>query len=80
MSAFTEADIRKIVADTVKETLTKLGVDTENPLEYQKDQAFVRSWRNSSEAVKRQGIITAIGIITTGLVGLVWMALKGNAQ
>ncbi|RRY03819.1 hypothetical protein [Brucella anthropi] len=76
----TEADISKIVEDTVKETLTKIGIDTDKPLEYQKDMAFVRSWRSSSEAVKRQGILTAIGIITTGFLGLIWMALKGPAQ
>nr|DAP56840.1 MAG TPA: hypothetical protein [Caudoviricetes sp.]DAU40488.1 MAG TPA: hypothetical protein [Caudoviricetes sp.] len=80
MSALTEADINKIVENAVKETLTKIGIDPEQPLEYQKDMAFVRSWRASSETVKRQGIITVYGIILTGIAGLIWAALKGNAQ
>lgn len=74
-----ESDIRKIVAETVSETLLKLGIDTSEPLELQADMLHVRKQRQSYETVKKQGLVTAIGIITTGILGLIWMALsKGH--
>ena len=73
----TEEEIKKLVADTVKQTLTQLGIEQDKPLEYQKDMAFVRSWRTSSEAVKRQSMLTATGIIITGFIALIWLAIKG---
>lgn len=73
-----EQEIRKIVAETVDQTLTKLGVDTSDPLEVQRDLQHLRAWRESSDTVKRQGLITAVGIIVAGIVGLVWLAIKGS--
>jgi hypothetical protein len=74
----TEADIRRIVADTVNQTLMQLGIDSQDPLEFQKDMQHLRAWRESVATVKRQSLITAIGILTTGIVGLVWIAMKGH--
>lgn len=72
----TEADIRRVVAETVEQTLTRLGVDTENPLEFQRDMQHLRAWRESVSTIKKQSLVTAIGVITTGFIGLVWMVLK----
>ena len=74
----TEAEIRRIVADTVEQTLTRIGVDTQNPIEFQKDLQHLRSWRESVATVKKQSLVTAIGIITTGIVALVWVAVRGH--
>lgn len=73
-----EADIRKIVSETVDQTLTRLGVDIEDPLEFQKDLQHLRAWRESVATVKRQSLMTAIGIITAGVLGLIWMAVRGS--
>lgn len=78
MREITQEQIRDIVEDTVRTTLMTLGVDANNPLEFQKDMAHVRNWRQSVETVKRQSLMTAIGILTTGAVGVLWMAIKGN--
>lgn len=72
-----DAEIRKIVSDTVSETLMKLGIDADDPLEFQADMQHLRNWRQSVATVKRQSLMTAIGIITAGILGLVWMAVKG---
>ena len=64
--------------EALHEMFLALGVDTEDATEVQKDMAFIRSWRESSEAVKRQGMIAAIGVIVIGLLGLIWTALKGG--
>ncbi|MGV6876771.1 hypothetical protein ACUSIJ_29455 [Pseudochelatococcus sp. B33] len=74
----TEAKIKKIVSDTVTETLVRLGVDVEEPFEVQADFMHLRQWRKSTEAVKRQGLITAIGILTVGVLGLIWHAIRGG--
>lgn len=74
----TEAEIRKIVAETVKETLTRMGIPADDPIEVQKDMAHLRAWRESVATVKRQGLITAVGILTAGILGLLWLAIKGN--
>ena len=77
-SAMTENEIRKIVAETVAETLIKLGVDAQNPKEMQADMQHLRAWREASNTVKRQGLMTAVGVLTIGILGLIWMAIKGN--
>lgn len=74
----TEAELNKIVSQAVAETLLKLGIDTSDPVELQKDMAHLRAWRESVQTVKRQSLITAIGILTVGVLGLIWAALKGN--
>lgn len=75
----TQADIRKIVAETVAETLVKLGIDSTDPIELQRDMQHLRAWRESVETVKKQGIITAVGIIIAGVIGMIWVSIKGNA-
>ena len=72
-----EAEIRKIVAETVKETLTRMGIPADDPIEVQKDMAHLRAWRESVSTVKRQGLITAVGIVTAGILGLIWVSVKG---
>lgn len=73
-----EADVKRVVAETVTQTLLTLGVDTNDPVELQKDLAHLRAWRESMETVRRQSLITAIGVITAGVLGLIWLAIKGN--
>jgi len=71
----TEDDARAIARATVREMLITLGADPDEPTELQRDFAFVRTWRLSTEAVERQGLLTAAGIIVTGVLGLIWLAV-----
>jgi hypothetical protein len=74
----TENEIRRIVAETVDQTLTRLGVDTENPIEFQKDLSHLREWRQSVATIKRQSLITAVGVLIAGVLGLIWLGLRGS--
>lgn len=76
----TEAEIRKIVAETVEQTLTRMGIEAADPFEVQKDMQHLRSWRASTETIKRQGLMTAVGIVTAGIIGLIWMAIRGSGS
>jgi len=73
-----EAEIRKIVAETVEQTLTRMGIQAADPIEVQRDMQHLRSWRTSTETIKRQSLLTAIGVLTAGVLGIIWMAIKGG--
>ena len=77
----TEAEVRKIAHEAarqaVKETLTALGVDADHPLEAQKDFQMLRDWRRSAETVKKQSLVTAVGILTAGIIGAIVMYFNG---
>jgi hypothetical protein len=77
VTGLNEAEIRRIVADAVTETLTRMGIDAKEPIEVQRDFQHLRAWRQSIETVKKQSLITAIGIITAGVLGAIWLAVKG---
>lgn len=74
----TEHELKAIVAEAVAETLIKLGIDTSDPVELQKDMAHLRAWRESIATVKKQGLISAIGVLTVGLLGLIWLGLRAS--
>ena len=75
--------LAKVAAQTaarevLRELFVALGVDIDDPTEVQKDMAFIRDWRESSEAIKRQGVVALAIAFVIGLAGLVWAALKGG--
>lgn len=76
MNNLSEQELRRIVAETVKETLTALGIPANDPIEVQKDMQHLRAWRDSVSTIKRQSIVTAVGIIVAGICGLIWMAFN----
>lgn len=71
----TDDEIRKIVSETVAATLIKLGLDADDPLELQADMLHLRRWRKSVENAGRQTLMTAVGIIVAGVIGLVLMKI-----
>lgn len=73
-----EREVRRIVSEAVTETLTRIGIEADDPLEVQKDMQHLRAWRESVTTVKRQSLVTAIGILSAGILGAIWMALKGT--
>ncbi len=74
----TEAEIKRVVSEAVEETLTKLGVQVDDPIEVQKDMGFLHSWRTSTAAIGRHGMLTAVGVVVVGLLGLIWLSIKGG--
>jgi hypothetical protein len=77
------SDVRDIAEEvaraTVKELFLALGVNADDPdavIAVQKDFAHLRAWREASDTIKRKGLGTAVTIVVTGLLGLVWLALS----
>jgi hypothetical protein len=76
----TDDEIREIARtaarEAVREMMIAMGVDTSNPasmIEMQKDFQSLRNWRESMQTVKRQGIISAVGVVVVGLLGMIYM-------
>jgi hypothetical protein len=74
----TEAQFREMITETVQATLTSIGIDAADPLVMQKDFAWLREWRESSEEVKRKGLLALVTLAVTGLAGAVWVGVKGG--
>jgi hypothetical protein len=70
---------REAAKEAVRDMLERLGVDADDFVEVQKDFQHLRDWRLSVAAIKRQGLISAVGVLTMGMLGLIWMALKTGA-
>lgn len=69
-------EIREQVDEGVTDALTRVGIDTENPISAQHDAQFVREWRKTTAAVKRKGMLTAVGILIAGSMGAIWLGLR----
>ena len=73
-----KAMARDIAKETVKLVLRDLGIDIadDEPFELRKDFLFLREWRQTCEQVRNKGTMTVVGIIVTGLLGLLVLGFK----
>lgn len=72
----TEDDLRRIVSESVKETLTRIGVDADDPLEMQKDFQHLREWRETTQSVKAKGLLAVVTLLVSGTAAALWMGFK----
>lgn len=66
----TEGELSAIIEKSVHETLTRLGIDMDKPLEAQKDFQWLRSWRSNSEDLRKHAHRTILGTVVIGILGL----------
>jgi len=71
-----KALVKTAMEESTKSILLQLGIDSDNALDVQKDLAFLRRQRESSEAVarwvKRGVIMTALSSLAT----VVWLGIQ----
>lgn len=72
----TKEEIRELICSGVEDALIRLGLDAENPLETQADLRYLRMWRLSVETAKTKGMMVAVGIIVSGIIGTILLGLK----
>lgn len=72
----TPFEFEEVAEDAANKALAKffltLGVDVTDPkavIRMQDDLRFLGNWRESTEAVKRKAILTAVGVVVTGALG-----------
>ncbi|MEE8608986.1 MAG: hypothetical protein V3S55_15385 [Nitrospiraceae bacterium] len=75
----TQDELRQIVENTVdkaiEETLTRFGIDVDDPLAMQADFRAMREWREASAAIRKKGLMTLVGILVTGSCAMLWLGL-----
>ena len=74
----TEEEFKKVITSTVKETLTNLGCQTDDPIEMQKDFAHLRDGRLSTEAIRKKGTLAAIGFFVVAALGYLLKVITGD--
>lgn len=71
-----EALSRDLIIKTVQHTLTQLGVDSEDPLEMQKDFQHLREWRRAGEEIKSKAGLALITTLMGGIISLIVLGFK----
>mgnify|MGYP003113294519 FL=1 len=76
MSELTEKQVKKIVERTVDDTLAKLGLDSEQIHEAQKDFMYLREQRKLHETMSLRIRFIIVGFIVTGALTLLFLGVK----
>lgn len=70
--------IQEVVRTAVQETLITMGMDAKDRLGLQRDMAFLRELRDTSEKVKSRGLLVLVGILVTALCTAIWLGIKSS--
>ena len=71
-----EEQIRKIVEEAVRETLSVLGIAHKEPQEMQADFLYIRRMRRGSEMVSQRVMTSIITVMIPTTLYLLWEALR----
>lgn len=69
-------ELRGVVSEAVKETLTQLGIQSDHPIEMQRDFQHLRQWRRAGEDLKSKGFVVLMTIFLTGLISMLLLGVK----
>ena len=75
----TPAEQRRLVKETVRETLLQLGVNVEEPeevLAFQRDLHHLRKWRLTMEALEGRSAWMVIATLITGVLAAFWIGFQ----
>lgn len=70
------AKVRQAADEGVTAALERVGINPGDPIEVQRDLAFLRDWRHTAASVRRKGLLTAVGVLVAGGLGLLWLGLR----
>jgi len=73
--------VRELISDVLHSERLKLGVSSDSDdavIALQRDFAFLRRQRLASEALGPMIKKAAIGALASGVLALLWVALRGN--
>ena len=72
----TENEVKEIVSKTVDETLAKMGLNSEEIYEAQKDFMYLREQRKLHEKISLRVRFFIIGFIISGAIALLVLGVK----
>ena len=68
--------IREAVSEGIDDTLTKYGIDTNDPTAMQADMVYLRKSRTGSDEIIKWGKRSAITAAVTGMLVALWQGIK----
>lgn len=81
-----QEDISRIAEAAAEKGIQKaflaIGIDASDPeaiIKMQADFIHLRTWRESTEAVKRKAYLTAVGVLVAGALGYLLVAFGWSA-
>jgi hypothetical protein len=69
-------ELRDLSKDVVRETLTAVGVDMTDLTEVQKDFAYLRTWRKTTESLHGKTLCAVLGMIIAGAMATLWLGIR----
>lgn len=69
-------EIQELISCGVEDALTRMGIDSSNPLEMQRDFQHLRDWRLAVRDVRRRGMFAMASVLIAGVLGALWMGVK----
>src|SRR5262249_15053687 len=71
-----EDHLRRLIRDTVHETLASLGIDIHEQGKIQADMLYLRRVREGGEEMARKARTTAIGVLVSTALYLLWAGVQ----
>jgi hypothetical protein len=65
---FDEETLRRVISESMRDVLKGLGLDTNEPLEVQKDMAYLRTMRKVTQSTGIKMLMTGVWFGTIGLI------------
>lgn len=62
----------EIDAKRLADALVRLGLDVDDPVELQKDFAFLRSQREFYSSATKHGFMVVLGLVISGIGAAIW--------
>lgn len=75
-----EEMLRRVVRDSVRDEFKAVGLNAEDPIEVQKDMAYLRSWRTMVQQGGMKAFLSAVKFITIGLIAATLIGLGTPAK
>lgn len=73
-----EDTLRRVIQESVYETLSLIGIEVKDPTEMQKDFNHLREWRETVESLKRKGLGAIVVTFISGVIGLIIIGIKNS--
>ena len=74
--SLTRGELKSIMEEAVDNAFTKMGIDTSDPLEMQRDFQHLRDWRVAVNSARSKGFLTILGLLTAGVAAAFWVGFK----
>jgi len=72
----TRDQLKDLMGEAVDDAFLRMGLDTENPLDMQRDMQHLRDWRIAVQSVTSKGMLSVVLLIISGLVAAAWIGIK----